>query len=138
MKNGGVWRHLAGSLSGTRQIYLCGAVSDLDWVNYLEKFHADGKEPRLTNIQKNDQITFFEHKAVAILHPELTKEFLKTKPKEWQMYIETMYSMAAGVEKKYWKFLRDMVVEKKERKKKKEKEKRKRKKKKKLKQQEKK
>lgn len=29
-----------------------------------------------------------------------------------------MYSMAAGVEKKYWKFLRDMVVEKKERKKK--------------------
>lgn len=36
------------------------------------------------------------------------------------MYIETMYSMAAGVEKKYWKFLKDMVVEKKERKKKKE------------------
>lgn len=27
MKNGGVWRRLAGSLSGTRQIYLCGAVS---------------------------------------------------------------------------------------------------------------
>ena len=26
MKNGGVWRHLAGSLLGTRQIYLCGAV----------------------------------------------------------------------------------------------------------------
>lgn len=95
-----------------------GEFTDLDWVNYLEKFHADGKEPRLTNIQKNDQITFFEHKAVAILYPELTKEFLKIKPKEWQMYIETMYSMAAGVEKKYWKFLRDMVVEKKERKKK--------------------
>ena len=96
--------------------------TDLDWVNYLEKFHIDGKEPRLTNIQKNDQITFFEHKSVAILYPELVKEFLRTKPKEWQMYIETMYSMAAGVEKKYWKFLRDMVVEKKERKKKKEKE----------------
>ena len=94
--------------------------TDLDWVSYLEKFHADGKEPRLTNIQKNDQITFFEHKPVAILYPELTKEFLKIKPKEWQMYIETMYSMAAGVEKKYWKFLRDMVMEKKERKKKKE------------------
>lgn len=97
-----------------------GEFTDLDWVNYLEKFHADGKEPRFTNIQKNDQITFFEHKAVAILYPELTKEFLKIKPKEWQMYIETMYSMAAGVEKKYWKFLKDMVVEKKERKKKKE------------------
>ena len=95
-----------------------GEFTDLDWVNYLEKFHADGKEPRLTNIQKNEQITFFEHKSVAILYPELVKEFLKTKPKEWQMYIETMYSMAAGVEKKYWKFLRDMVVEKKERKKK--------------------
>ena len=27
MKNGGVWRRLAGSLLGTRQIYLCGAVS---------------------------------------------------------------------------------------------------------------
>ena len=27
MKKGGVWRRLAGSLSGTRQIYLCGAVS---------------------------------------------------------------------------------------------------------------
>ena len=26
MKNGGVWRHLAGSLLRTRQIYLCGAV----------------------------------------------------------------------------------------------------------------
>lgn len=94
--------------------------TDLDWVSYLEKIHFDGKEPRLTNIQKNEQITFFEHKAAAILYPELTKEFLKTKPKEWQMYIETMYSMAAGVEKKYWKFLKDMVVEKKERKKKKE------------------
>lgn len=56
------------------------------------------------------------------MYPDLVKEFLKTKPKEWQIYIETMYSMAAGVEKKYWKFLRDMVVEKKERKKKKEKE----------------
>lgn len=99
-----------------------GEFTDLDWVNYLEKFHADGKEPRLTNIQKNEQITFFEHKSVAILYPELTKEFLKIKPKEWQMYIETMYSMAAGVEKRYWKFLKDMVVEKKERKKKKEKE----------------
>jgi len=97
-----------------------GEFTDIDWVNYLEKFHVDGKEPRLTNIQKNEQITFFEHKAAAILYPELTKEFLKTKPKEWQMYIETMYSMAAGVEKKYWKFLKDMVVEKKERKKKKE------------------
>ena len=96
--------------------------TDLDWVSYLGKFHIDGKEPRLTNIQKNDQITFFEHKSVAILYPELVKEFLKTRPKEWQMYIGTMYSMAAGVEKKYWKFLRDMVVEKKERKKKKEKE----------------
>lgn len=97
-----------------------GEFTDLDWVNYLEKFHADGKEPRLTNIQKNEQITFFEHKSVAILYPELVKEFLKTKPKEWQVYIETMYSMAEGVEKKYWKFLRDMVVEKKEGKKKKE------------------
>ena len=29
MKNGGVWRRLAGSLSGTRQIYLCGAVSTM-------------------------------------------------------------------------------------------------------------
>lgn len=27
MKNGGVWRRLAGSLLRTRQIYLCGAVS---------------------------------------------------------------------------------------------------------------
>lgn len=61
-----------------------------------------------------------EHKSVIAVYPELVKEFLKTRPKEWQMYIETMYSMAAGVEKKYWKCLRDMVVEKKERKKKKE------------------
>ena len=29
MKNGGVWRRLAGSLLGTRQIYLCGAVSNI-------------------------------------------------------------------------------------------------------------
>lgn len=97
-----------------------GEFTDIDWVNYLEKFHVDGKEPRLTNEQKQEQMTFFDHKAVAVLYPELTKEFLKTKPKEWQMYIETIYSMAAGVEKKYWKFLKDMVVEKKERKKKKE------------------
>lgn len=106
------------SVENKQEKKLFGEFTDLDWVNYLEKFHVDGKEPRLTNIQKNDQITFFEHKAVAILYPELTKEFLKIKPKEWQMYIETMYSMAAGVEKKYWKFLKDMVVEKKERKKK--------------------
>ena len=85
--------------------------TDLDWVSYLEKFHTDGKEPRLTNIQKNDQITFFEHKSVAILYPELVNEFLKTKPKEWQVYIETMYSMAAGVEKKYWKALKEMYKE---------------------------
>lgn len=97
-----------------------GEFTDIDWVNYLEKFHVDGKESRLTNEQKQEQMTFFDHKAVAVLYPELTKEFLKTKPKEWQMYIETIYSMAAGVEKKYWKFLKDMVVEKKERKKKKE------------------
>ena len=106
------------SVENKQEKKLFGEFTDLDWVNYLEKFHVDGKEPRLTNIQKNDQITFFEHKAVAILYPELTKEFLKIKPKEWQMYIETMYSMAAGVEKRYWKFLKDMVVEKKERKKK--------------------
>lgn len=106
------------SVENKQEKKLFGEFTDLDWVNYLEKFHVDGKEPRLTNIQKNDQITFFEHKAVAILYPELTKEFLKIKPKEWQMYIETMYSMAAGVEKKCWKFLKDMVVEKKERKKK--------------------
>lgn len=97
-----------------------GEFTDIDWVNYLEKFHVDDKESRLTNEQKQEQMTFFDHKAVAVLYPELTKEFLKTKPKEWQMYIETIYSMAAGVEKKYWKFLKDMVVEKKERKKKKE------------------
>lgn len=85
-----------------------GEFTDIDWVNYLEKFHVDGKESRLTNEQKQEQMTFFDHKAVAVLYPELTKEFLKTKPKEWQMYIETMYSMAAGVEKKYWKALKKM------------------------------
>ena len=98
------------SVENKQEKKLFGEFTDLDWVNYLEKFHADGKEPRLTNIQKNDQITFFEHKAVAILYPELVKEFLKTKPKEWQMYIETMHSMAAGVEKKYWKFLKNLAV----------------------------
>lgn len=108
------------SVENKQEKKLFGEFTDLGWVNCLEKFHVDGKEPRLTNIQKNEQITFFEHKSVAILYPELVKEFLTTKPKEWQMYIETMYSMAAGLEKKYWKFLRDMVVEKKERKKKKE------------------
>ena len=108
------------SVENKQEKKLFGEFTDLGWVNCLEKFHVDGKEPRLTNIQKNEQLTFFEHKSVAILYPELVKEFLTTKPKEWQMYIETMYSMAAGLEKKYWKFLRDMVVEKKERKKKKE------------------
>ena len=98
------------SVENKQEKKLFGEFTDLDWVNYLEKFHVDGKEPRLTNIQKNDQITFFEHKSVAILYPELVKEFLKTKPKEWQMYIETMYSMAAGVEKKYWKFLKNLAV----------------------------
>ena len=44
MKNGGVWRRLAGSLSGTRQIYLCGAVRENPekgccWV-------SEGKRPR--------------------------------------------------------------------------------------------
>lgn len=76
------------SVENKQEKKLFGEFTDLNWVNYLEKFHVDGKEPRLTNIQKNDQITFFEHKAVAILYPELTKEFLKIKPKEWQMYIE--------------------------------------------------
>ena len=32
MKNGGVWRRLAGSLLGTRQIYLCGAVRTITTV----------------------------------------------------------------------------------------------------------
>lgn len=99
------------SIENKQKKKLFGEFTDLDWVSYLEKFHTDGKEPRLTNIQKNDQITFFEHKAVAILYPELTKEFLKTKPKEWQMYIETMYVMAVGVEKKYWKALKEMYKE---------------------------
>ena len=96
--------------------------SDLDWVNYIKKIKESGKEPRLSKAKKEQQLTLLEHKSVIAVYPELVKEFLKTRPKEWQMYIDTMYSMAAGVEKKYWKFLRDMVVEKKERKKKKEKE----------------
>ena len=42
MKNGGVWRRLAGSLSGTRQIYLCGAVSRFsDFSNHTrDEIHA--------------------------------------------------------------------------------------------------
>lgn len=94
--------------------------SDLDWVNYLKKIKENGKESRLSKAKKEQQFTLLEHKAVIAVYPELVKEFLKVKSKEWQVYIETMYSMAAGVEKKYWKFLRDMVVEKKEKKKKKE------------------
>lgn len=94
------------------------SFTDLDWVNYIKKIKESGKEPRLSKAKKEQQLTLLEHKAVIAVYPELTKEFLKIKPKEWQMYIETMYSMAAGVEKKYWKFLKDMVVEKKERKKK--------------------
>lgn len=97
--------------------------SDLDWVNYLKKIKESGREPRLSKAKKEQQLTLLEHKSVIVVYPELVKEFLKTRPKEWQMYIETMYSMAAGVEKKYWKFLRNMVMEKKERKKKKDAEK---------------
>lgn len=96
------------------------AFTDLDWVNYLKKIKENGKEPRLSKAKKEQQLTLLEHKSVIAVYPELVKEFLKTKPKEWQVYIETMYAMAAGIEKKYWKFLKDMVVEKKERKKKKE------------------
>lgn len=96
------------------------SFTDLDWVNYLKKIKESGKEPRLSKAKKEQQLTLLEHKSVIAVYPELVKEFLKTKPKEWQVYIETMYAMAAGVEKKYWKFLKDMVVEKKERKKKKE------------------
>lgn len=97
--------------------------SDLDWVNYLKKIKESGKEPRLSKAKKEQQLTLLEHKSVIAVYPELVKEFLKTRPKEWQIYIETMYSMAAGIEKKYWKFLVDMAVEKKERKKKKDAEK---------------
>ena len=96
------------------------SFTDLDWVNYLKKIKENGKEPRLSKAKKEQQLTLLEHKSVIAVYPELVKEFLKTKPKEWQVYIETMYAMAAGIEKKYWKFLKDMVVEKKERKKKKE------------------
>lgn len=96
------------------------SFTDLDWVNYLKKIKESGKEPRLSKAKKEQQLTLLEHKAVIAVHPELVKDFLKVKSKEWQVYIETMYSMAEGVEKKYWKFLRDMVVEKKEGKKKKE------------------
>ena len=44
MKNGGVWRRLAGSLLGTRQIYLCGAVrltieeDGKEYVFYIPRF----------------------------------------------------------------------------------------------------
>ena len=96
------------------------SFTDLDWVNYLKTIKESGKEPRLSKAKKEQQLTLLEHKAVIAVHPELVKDFLKVKPKEWQVYIETMYSMAEGVEKKCWKFLRDMVVEKKEGKKKKE------------------
>ena len=51
MKNGGVWRRLAGSLLGTRKIYLCGAVScniaaDFllhipDWLSLVERLVWD-------------------------------------------------------------------------------------------------
>ena len=42
MKNGGVWRRLAGSLLGTRQIYLCGAVRRY----LLETYRKDGVTDR--------------------------------------------------------------------------------------------
>ena len=51
MKNGGVQRRLAGSLLGTRQIYLCGAVSCNiaavhllhipDWLSLVERLVWD-------------------------------------------------------------------------------------------------
>ncbi len=40
MKNGGVWRRLAGSLLGTRQIYLCGVVSA--YQETIPKVHIPG------------------------------------------------------------------------------------------------
>lgn len=85
--------------------------TDLDWINYLKKVKEDKKEPRLSKAKREQQLTLLEHKAVIAVYPELVKEFLKTKPKEWQVYIETMYSMAAGVEKKYWKALKEMYKE---------------------------
>lgn len=83
--------------------------NDLDWVNYLEKVKAAGKESRLTNAKKEEQLSLLEHKNVFVLYPELTGWFLKTKPESWKTYIETMYSLAAGVEKKYWKMVKEMI-----------------------------
>ena len=43
MKNGGVWRRLAGSLLGTCQIYLCGAVRKKER-RFLAKMRKDAGE----------------------------------------------------------------------------------------------
>ena len=43
MKNGGVWRHLAGFPLGTRQIYLCGAVRLIVATVLSYKFIGSGK-----------------------------------------------------------------------------------------------
>lgn len=65
MKNGGVRRRLAGSLLGTRQIYLCGAVSIAEkdgerlMAEYIKSgmFTDEALQNRIEHIEKSNDFS---------------------------------------------------------------------------------
>lgn len=81
---------------------------DTNWLYYLKKVKKSGKEQKLTVQQEASQLTLLDHKNVIISYPELVRWFILTKPADWQEYVQTMYELTAGTEKKYWKTVKEM------------------------------
>ena len=69
MKNGGVWRRLAGSLLGTRQLYLCHIVALLLKILEFWKTAAYYSDFRITNIARSKNAVKKNLKKYNFLHP---------------------------------------------------------------------
>lgn len=92
----------------TRENLRFQKYNDLDWMVYLKRVTNEKKEPKMSDEQITCQMELLEHKNVVILYPDLVKTFLLMKPESWKIYVDTMYMVETGTEKKYWKMIKDM------------------------------
>ena len=82
--------------------------TEADWAAYLKK-NLQNRSAKTTQKTDREQMILLEKKGVVCMYPDLVSAFLYTKPSYWKDYIETMYSVEHGAEKKYWKYLHSLL-----------------------------
>ena len=78
--------------------------TDMDWLEYMKTSAKTG-----TGFRTKDQLPALEHRALFLLYPKETAEFLEMAPDEWRIYIDTMTDISEGCELEYWKKVKQML-----------------------------